>query len=1360
MPDFDSVSSLRANQDNTRRRGLLTAALLALATTAGWAQTLSGTYYVGTTTSPDPARTYADLPAAMTALGNGVTANNSVTFQLLDATYNLGATSLVVPAPTLSAGQGVSIVPAAGVSSVISGSSTTALIDLNGTDYLTISGYDGSTSARTLTLRNTAAGPAVLLRNDATYNTLRNLTIESANTGTSSGTVFFSGTTGTTGNDFNTIASCDVRPANNSTTLLPANGIYSSGAAGATNSDNTVRSCAIYNFTAAGLNVTTNSGDNWLIGGTMAADGNSVYETVSRSGDLRFVRLSSGNNHVISNNQLYYASGTLSAAFYGVVLVGGAGHTVSNNAIGGSQAGAGGAAFTIGAGTSYEYPIYLDLSTTAGAAATSVQGNVIRNFASAATGIMYGIHARNGTAGIVTMQSNTIGGTGSGQGISHAGNFYGIDLGNAVGATVQGNTVAGITTTVANGTTGALTGTLAGVNVSSSSACTISGNTFSSLSGAITNTIASTTVSTANASPVAGVYVNGSGAATVSGNTMTALTSNSTFATGGTASNIPLAGVWLSGGGNLSVANNTIGTLSAPGGGAPVFGIYVSGSSGGTISGNQLSGLSSNLATAAQLVGINSTGSGVVVISGNTLNNLSQSGLTNNLYGIQANTVTGSNVTGNTVTNLTYSGTSTGKTIYGISAGGSNTISNNTVSNVRITVGGNNNLRGMFVGYSDNATPTVTGNTVTTVQSAATGSFNTHGIFVASTGTTGILGITTISGNSISDVGTTSTATSNTAVVSGLLCGAAASGSVTERNRVWNIYGSSAGTGANADQVRGLAVQGTYSGTFANNQVSLAPGVATQLSFGIQDLSSGGSNSYYYNSVYLAPAGAAAATSYGFWRSATATPATVQLRNNLLFNGRTAASGTAAYAIGTASTTGWSATASDYNLLISPSATAVGNWGGVALSFAGWKAAQPAGSGGDASSLSTTSATVAAANLFTDLVTGNLDINPANPEAWYANGTGVQVAGQTGDFGSATTGRSTTVAAGGTDIGSDEFTPTSTPPALTASAAPALGGTQTFSLGGRTLASLTYGSTGTVPSLVTARYYSGTNPPAPYVANARFANAYFVFTDANGDGNGYTYQATLGYDPALLGTIASETAQRISQRVADNSGYQTFSNTTVDQTARTASSPGPFTRLGLLTTSDAAAPLPVTLSSFAAVRRGADVELDWVTASERNSAGYEVQVSADGQAFRKLAFVASGLANSNSPQFYQYFDTEAGKTGVRYYRLRQLDLDGSASFSPVQAVSFGTNAAAPKLSAFPSPFTAGLTVDVAGPALGGTAPLTISDALGRVVYSESVTLAAGTTRLELTRLAALPAGVYLLRVALPGQVQQLKIVKN
>jgi hypothetical protein len=103
-----------------------------------------------------------------------------------------------------------------------------------------------------MTVRNTGNGPAVvaattlpavLLRNDATCNSLHYLTLKSANVvaattaGSVAGTVLLGASSGTTGNDFNTIANCDVRAVNNSATTVPTYAIASAGTAAATNSD-------------------------------------------------------------------------------------------------------------------------------------------------------------------------------------------------------------------------------------------------------------------------------------------------------------------------------------------------------------------------------------------------------------------------------------------------------------------------------------------------------------------------------------------------------------------------------------------------------------------------------------------------------------------------------------------------------------------------------------------------------------------------------------------------------------------------------------------------------------------------------------------------------------------------------------------------------------------------------------------------------------------------------------------------------------------------------------------------------------------------------------------------------------------
>lgn len=191
-------------------------------------------------------------------------------------------------------------------------------------------------------------------------------------------------------------------------------------------------------------------------------------------------------------------------------------------------------------------------------------------------------------------------------------------------------------------------------------------------------------------------------------------------------------------------------------------------------------------------------------------------------------------------------------------------------------------------------------------------------------------------------------------------------------------------------------------------------------------------------------------------------------------------------------------------------------------------------------------------------------------------------------------------------------------------------------------------------------------------------------------------------------------------------------------------------------------PLPVELTRFEARRAGPDAELSWTTASEKNSRGFEVQVSADDQQFRALHFVPSAAGNSRSPRSYAYLDREAGKGGARYYRLRQVDQDGTAGFSPVRVLHFEGAATLPaRLSAVPNPFSSSqpLTLWVQSP-LAAEAPLTITDVAGRLVRSQVLHLPAGASQVALPGLAELPAGVYLVQLPLGGQPQHLRVVKE
>ncbi|MFD1469671.1 T9SS type A sorting domain-containing protein [Hymenobacter caeli] len=185
----------------------------------------------------------------------------------------------------------------------------------------------------------------------------------------------------------------------------------------------------------------------------------------------------------------------------------------------------------------------------------------------------------------------------------------------------------------------------------------------------------------------------------------------------------------------------------------------------------------------------------------------------------------------------------------------------------------------------------------------------------------------------------------------------------------------------------------------------------------------------------------------------------------------------------------------------------------------------------------------------------------------------------------------------------------------------------------------------------------------------------------------------------------------------------------------------------------------MTLTSFTAVAQGADAVLTWATAQELNSKGFEAQVSGDGTTFRTLGFVASVTPNSSEARTYQYRDAEAGKQGTRYYRLRQLDVDGKESFFGPRAVAFGASALA-AVQGFPNPFGSEINLALQT-AAAGPAAVSVFDGVGRLVRTWQPTLAAGASSLRLGDLQDLPHGLYVVQVRYSdGQAQRLKLVKE
>ncbi|WP_375437819.1 T9SS type A sorting domain-containing protein [uncultured Hymenobacter sp.] len=166
--------------------------------------------------------------------------------------------------------------------------------------------------------------------------------------------------------------------------------------------------------------------------------------------------------------------------------------------------------------------------------------------------------------------------------------------------------------------------------------------------------------------------------------------------------------------------------------------------------------------------------------------------------------------------------------------------------------------------------------------------------------------------------------------------------------------------------------------------------------------------------------------------------------------------------------------------------------------------------------------------------------------------------------------------------------------------------------------------------------------------------------------------------------------------------------------------------------SGSSAPLPVELKSFTATASVKGTQLQWTTASEKDNAAFEVQRGATAEQFQTIGRV-SGKGTSSQSHSYEWVDKQP-LSGLSYYRLRQLDYDGTESFSPVAVVQQSIDPSV--ASFFPNPSTGVITL---APALGNVR-YRIINALGQSVLTGNTT--GGST----VDMQALRAGSYFLEL--------------
>jgi hypothetical protein len=130
-------------------------------------------------------------------------------------------------------------------------------------------------------------------------------------------------------------------------------------------------------------------------------------------------------------------------------------------------------------------------------------------------------------------------------------------------------------------------------------------------------------------------------------------------------------------------------------------------------------------------------------------------------------------------------------------------------------------------------------------------------------------------------------------------------------------------------------------------------------------------------------------------------------------------------------------------------------------------------------------------------------------------------------------------------------------------------------------------------------------------------------------------------------------------------------------------------------------PIPVELTSFTAEANGASITLKWTTATETNNMGFEIErkliIRGSQTEFTKIGFI-SGAGTTTEKQSYNFNDNISGSNAhAAYYRLKQVDYDGTTSYSEIAVIENILPAEFSLAQNYPNPFNPNTAIEFSLP---------------------------------------------------------------
>jgi exopolysaccharide biosynthesis protein len=183
--------------------------------------------------------------------------------------------------------------------------------------------------------------------------------------------------------------------------------------------------------------------------------------------------------------------------------------------------------------------------------------------------------------------------------------------------------------------------------------------------------------------------------------------------------------------------------------------------------------------------------------------------------------------------------------------------------------------------------------------------------------------------------------------------------------------------------------------------------------------------------------------------------------------------------------------------------------------------------------------------------------------------------------------------------------------------------------------------------------------------------------------------------------------------------------------------------------------VPVELNSFTAAVNGSDVVLNWSTSTETNNHGFEIQRTTDNKSWITAGFVKGNGTTTESNSYT--FSEKCINQGKLYYRLKQVDLDGSFAYSEVLEVEIQPTAFELHQN-YPNPFNPATVIKFSLPDVTEIVTIKVYDIIGNEIATLLNEQKPAGNYEVIFNAEKIPAGVYFYRLNAGSYNQTRKMI--